>query len=65
MVDTTAPTIRVDGDNPATVLEDSIYRDAGATCTDNAVGATTLTSDTSEVDTTTPGDLHRHLQLHR
>ena len=56
VVDTTAPTIRVDGDNPAFVLEGSIYRDAGATCTDNAVGATTLTSDTSDVNTSTPGD---------
>ena len=52
VVDTTAPTISITGDNPANVELGSTYTDAGATATD--LDSVTVTS-TSDVDTSVIG----------
>lgn len=42
MADATAPVITILGNNPATILKDSVYTDAGATALDNIDGNLTL-----------------------
>ncbi len=52
--DVTAPVITVLGDDPASVAQDAVYTDAGATATDDIDGAVSVASDES-VDTSAPG----------
>ena len=54
--DTTAPRITVTVPVRVTVLEGSDYDDLGATCRDRIDGTITPTSDTSDVNTDTPGE---------
>ena len=53
MVDTTAPVITVDGENPATVELGATYTDAGATADGGETVTTSGTVDTSTVGTYT------------
>ncbi|MGB1009783.1 MAG: DUF1800 family protein, partial [Thiolinea sp.] len=52
--DTSAPVITINGDNPASVVQSSVYTDAGATATDNIDGTVAVTSSGS-VNTNTVG----------
>lgn len=52
--DTTAPVIIINGSNPVTVDQDSLYTDAGATATDDRDGTVAVTT-TGSVDTSTVG----------
>src|SRR5437762_9900151 len=52
--DTTAPVISITGDNPATVVLNTTYSDAGATANDNEDGTVTVAS-SGTVDITTAG----------
>ncbi len=54
VTDTTAPVITVLGDNPATVLLNETYTDAGATATDDVDGTVDVTT-SGTVDTSTVG----------
>jgi hypothetical protein len=51
VVDTTAPTVVVTGDNPATVELGTSYTDEGATATDASGTVTVVTTGTVDVDT--------------
>ena len=51
VVDTTAPTVTVTGDNPATVELGTTYTDAGATATDASGTVTVVTSGSVDTDT--------------
>ena len=51
VVDTTAPTVTVTGDNPATVELGTSYTDPGATATDASGTVTVVTSGTVDTDT--------------
>ena len=55
VVDTTAPVITINGDNPATVALNDSYTDAGATVVDVVDGTVTVDT-TGTVDTTAAGD---------
>jgi hypothetical protein len=55
VADITAPVIALIGDNPASVVQNSTYTDAGATAKDNIDGIVTVKS-TGSVDTSTLGD---------
>jgi len=54
VVDVTPPVITIIGDNPATVIQDAVYSDAGATAIDDTDGSVDVISsgtvDTSTVD---------------
>ena len=52
--DVIAPDITVTGDNPASVLAGRTYVDEGATCSDKTDDAPTLTSNATDVNTSTP-----------
>ena len=56
VVDTTAPVISLDGDDPQVIEVYSPYVEAGATATDNHDTGLTVTVDSTAVDTDTVGD---------
>jgi hypothetical protein len=55
VVDVTAPEITILGDNPATVVQNDEYTDAGATAVDDTDGSVSV-STSGEVDTSTVGE---------
>ncbi len=55
VVDTTPPTITLNGANPMTVECHSVFTDPGATASDSCAGSLTITKSGS-VDTSTPGN---------
>ncbi|GAA0858891.1 DUF5011 domain-containing protein [Aliiglaciecola litoralis] len=55
VIDVTAPEITVTGNNPATVVQNTEYTDAGATAVDDTDGTVNVTS-SGEVDTSTVGE---------
>jgi len=56
--DTTPPTITIKGDNPATITQGGTYTDAGASATDDVDGTVSVTTVSSDVDTSTVGTYH-------
>jgi hypothetical protein len=55
VVDVTAPVITITGDNPATVVQNDDYTDAGATAVDDTDGSVSVTA-SGTVDTSTVGE---------
>lgn len=53
-LDTTAPVITLSGSSTITLVKNTSYTDAGATCTDN-VDTTCIVTSSGTVDTSTPG----------